>query len=469
MQNEQNNKINQNMFFIALPQDVDMILDKLANSGYEGYVVGGCIRDIFLNKVPKDWDICTNATPEQIIEVFSATQKDKEVFKIVPTGIKHGTVTIYCGGVGYEVTTYRVDGDYSDHRHPNKTTFSSALSDDLSRRDFTLNTLCYNHSVGLVDVFAGLNDLNKCIVKCNGKPQVRFNEDALRILRALRFVATIETDNPFYGFKIDEEASQAILDMYEDLRYISKERIRDEFCKILAGKYSTNILHDYAEVFLYILGYKKDIDSSGYIRKLKAFKEAVNIINCIPYKQRDISIMLSIILDLLSDEEEDYICDAVGENIFDILKKLKFNNKIQGEVKLLVGNIGYTLDISQSKPFIRFMLHKLGNAGLFKKWIIMEKAIYHCYNYDNMLENVKHIEKSFEDFDMTKECYSLSQLKINGDDLKELGVTDGKVIGIVLNNLLQRVMNEEIENTKEALIGYLKNTHYFMEESNNNE
>lgn len=183
---------------IKLPENVELILSKLNNNGYEAYIVGGCVRDSLLGLVPHDWDICTSALPEQILEAFND-------YKIIPTGLKHGTVTIVIDASQYEITTYRIDGEYEDNRHHKEVSFTSNLKDDLSRRDFTINAMAYSPLIGLIDYFNGQDDLNKKIIKCVGDPNKRFNEDALRILRCLRFSST-------YNFSIETKTSKSIHD-----------------------------------------------------------------------------------------------------------------------------------------------------------------------------------------------------------------------------------------------------------------
>ena len=224
---------------IKLPKSVELILSKLNNCGYEAYIVGGCVRDSIIGTTPHDWDICTSALPEQVMEVF-------EGYKIIPTGLKHGTVTIIIDDAQYEVTTYRIDGKYEDNRHPKEVSFTSDLKEDLSRRDFTINAMAYNPSIGLVDYFGGKKDIRKKLIKCVGNPDERFNEDALRIMRTLRFAST-------YGFVITEETSSAVHCNVALLNNIAKERINTELCKLLCGEGVLEILLNYNDVISTII------------------------------------------------------------------------------------------------------------------------------------------------------------------------------------------------------------------------
>lgn len=202
---------------LQLPAAVNMIIDVLQAHGYEGFAVGGCVRDSVLNRTPDDWDITTSATPYQVKELFSKT---------VDTGLQHGTVTVMVHGVGYEVTTYRIDGEYEDARHPKEVQFTSNLTEDLKRRDFTINAMAYSKDRGLIDEFGGMNDLQRKIIRCVGDPWQRFGEDALRILRAVRFAAQL-------GFEIEENTKKAIVELAPTLSKISAERIQTETVKLL--------------------------------------------------------------------------------------------------------------------------------------------------------------------------------------------------------------------------------------------
>ena len=208
-----------------IPENVEWIIRELMAHGFEAYAVGGCVRDSVLGREPEDWDITTSAKPEQVKQIFHRT---------VDTGIEHGTVTVLIDKEAYEVTTYRVDGEYEDHRHPKEVTFTASLEEDLKRRDFTINAMAYNPQTGLVDIFEGIDDLNKKIIRCVGNPRERFDEDALRILRAIRFSAQL-------GFEIDNMTKEAMTEKAETLRDVSAERIRIELVKLLVSKHPEKI------------------------------------------------------------------------------------------------------------------------------------------------------------------------------------------------------------------------------------
>ena len=219
---------------IFIPQFVRTALDRLNECGYEGYIVGGCVRDSLLGKKPHDYDVCTNCTPDKMLEVFAN-------FRTIETGLKHGTLTVLIEGEPVEITCYRSDGEYIGHRKPAQVTFESSLEEDLKRRDFTVNAMAYSPKEGLIDLYGGQGDLEKGIIKCVGEPEKRFDEDALRILRGLRFSSCL-------GFEIEEKTSKAILEQRELLKSISAERIASELKKLLCGKGARKILLDYREV-----------------------------------------------------------------------------------------------------------------------------------------------------------------------------------------------------------------------------
>lgn len=224
---------------ITIPDGAREIIDTLTSAGFEAYVVGGCVRDSLLGLEPHDWDICTSALPSDVMSIFSEK-------RIIGTGMKHGTVTILTDSGGYEVTTFRIDGDYSDHRRPDSVTFTTSLDEDLSRRDFTINAMAYNDAVGLIDPFGGIYSLCNREISCVGSPAHRFEEDALRIMRALRFAST-------YGFCIEDRTAKAIHLFAPSLNNIAVERIQSELCKLLLGDGALNILLDYSDVIATII------------------------------------------------------------------------------------------------------------------------------------------------------------------------------------------------------------------------
>ena len=444
---------------MKLPNDVKFILEKLNNFGLEAYVVGGCVRDTLLGKEPKDWDICTNAKPEKVMEVF----KD---FEIIPTGLQHGTVTVMLNHIGYEITTYRIDGDYSDGRHPDSVSFTSDLAEDLSRRDFTINALAYNEVEGIVDIFGGIEDLKNKKIKCVGTPIDRFNEDALRILRALRFSSVL-------GFKIEENTKQAIFEIYKNLDKIAKERINVEFSKMLQGINNVKILREYIEVYGYII---------PELLKMKGF-EQVN-----PYHKYDV---LEHTLKVIENLDRDnlplllaglfhdiakpitFFKDEAGVGHFNghpsksaemseiILKNLKYSNDIIDRTLWLIKY--HDLMMTPDNKFIRKILRK--SAGFDENSKTMFELLLKLrradilgqseYKRTERLEVVDLTEKLLRDFVPEDDCFTVKQLNINGNDLIAMGYEAGKFMGVILNELLNKVINEELQNDKESLKLYV--------------
>ena len=434
---------------IIIPIGAVTILKKLQNSGYEAYVVGGCVRDSLLGRSPKDFDITTNCLPEEVISIFKSTHK------VIPTGLKHGTVTILDEGIPYEVTTFRIDGEYLDNRHPEKVQFTSSLKDDLARRDFTINALAYNNENGLIDCFGGVNDLKNKIIKCVGNASDRFNEDALRMLRAIRFQAEL-------NFKLDRDISDSIPNLSGNIKNISIERIRDEFNKI--------ILADAFKI--------EELDNLGL---LKQFIPEFRI--CLRTKQNNIYHVFNVgehILCSINNIEDNLVLkltmffhdigkpnclstDEKGVDHFykhpkesvkiakEILTRMKYDNKTIDRVLVLVEY--HDMQIV-SKKQIRRLLNKIGEDNLIDLLKVKE-ADMKAQNLDfydgrhNELETVRtEINSILEE----EQCFKLKDLKINGKDLIKMGIDPGKEIGIVLNALLDKVLENPELNTKEKLI-----------------
>ena len=439
---------------MRIPNDVKVILNKLNKSGYEAYVVGGCVRDSLIGKKPKDWDICTNAKPEETMEVFKG-------FHIIPTGLQHGTITVMLNGEGYEITTYRVDGDYSDGRHPDTVSFTSSLSEDLARRDFTFNAMAYSEEEGIVDLYGGVEDLKYKRLKCVGNPTERFNEDALRIMRAIRFSSVL-------GTKIEENTHNAMVELYKNLDKIAKERINVEFSKMLCGKIPMFLLSEYHFIFSYIIpeiepmiGFKQN----NPYHWLDVWNHSLHVL--FEVKEKDLPLRLAALFHDIGKpscyvEGEDGVghfyghADKSVEITEGVLKRLKYSNEIIDEVLTLVKY--HDVQISLSNKFIRRMLNKMPKET-FEKLLVLKKAdILGQANVDRekRLAEVEKIGQMLAEFKMEEECFSLKQLKINGNDLIKMGFKPGKEMGIILNKLFEMVVEEEIENDYEVLKSYVE-------------
>lgn len=398
---------------LRLPNNVKYILNKLNECGYEAYVVGGCVRDSIIGLVPHDWDICTSALPEQIVDVFSD-------HKIIPTGLKHGTVTVVINDEQYEVTTYRIDGEYKDNRHPSEVTFTSSLKEDLKRRDFTINAMAYNPSVGLIDFFGGKRDIENKVIKCVGKPDDRFNEDALRILRAIRFSITL-------GYDIESKTLRSIYENKNLLKNISVERINAEITKALSHGYSLAM----GKILQVIVPELTDRMVNSAMTMIGIFDTSLNV---------------RIALVFNFDEEKQK----------EILQRLKFDNKtiknVCGVRKWVYSIRAYSSDELVPQIIMRRVLNY--NEAIADDVV----SALRCTSYlDSTTTYYVFADSMSECLPKCRdECYKISHLKVNGDDIRAIGYS-GKEIGIVLNYLLSAVIEERIPNEYNVLIEYSQN------------
>lgn len=375
---------------IKKPEDVIYILQRLNDAGYSAYVVGGCVRDASMMRTPHDWDITTSATPDQVEKVF-------EDHKIIETGLKHGTVTVMRNGEGYEITTYRIDGDYSDGRHPDKVSFTGDVVEDLKRRDFTMNAIALDNNGDVVDPFDGCADIYSRTVRAVGSPEDRFNEDALRIMRAIRFAAV-------FDFEVDGETKAAIFKLYPKLEAVSKERINAELLKIANSNHFFSSLAEYAEVFAFIMGIdsfniKQSLDSEDYITKLAYMFVSV------------------------SDAEQ-------------VMNDLKFDGDTRDKVIELVKWKPYHLS-QIDRVELKIWLNRIGAEQLYRLGKIKG------YDLTSAINNLK------------EECYTIKDLAVNGNDIMALGYK-GKDVGTVLTETLKAVIEETIPNDKTEIIKFIQ-------------
>lgn len=440
---------------INIPKDANHIIHTLQNNGHSAYVVGGCVRDSILGRNPHDWDICTSATPDEILSIF----KDN---KIVETGLKHGTVTIIINGEPYEVTTYRIDGKYSDNRRPDTVTYTDNLVEDLKRRDFTINAMAYNDDEGLIDPFNGIEDIENKIIRCVGSAEDRFEEDALRILRAIRFASQLD-------FDVHSNTAIAIEKLAKDkLNNVSIERINSEFCKIVESKsfYKQIILYkDIIELFIpefyELFGFNQKNPYHDY----DVYGHTVHAIrHC---ESDDLIVRLAVFFHDFGKPRSCQECEngtrhfyghgKVSAELTDIImKRLKFDNETKNKVTELVLYHDATLD--KSKKHIKRWLNKIG-AEQFKRLLDVRKADIRGQKIvcdESRIEEVNEIETSMLEVLQEKECFSLKSLAVNGKDLMDIGFKPGKVLGEALNSLLQLVINEECLNDKETLLDKAK-------------
>lgn len=414
---------------VIIPKVVEQCIEKLNNAGFEGFVVGGCVRDSIIGRVPNDWDICTSALPNETKRVF------KE-YKTVDVGIVHGTVAVIFLGESIEITTYRIDGEYKDNRRPQKVEFTSKIEEDLSRRDFTINAMAYNYESGLVDFFNGMKDIEGKTIRCVGNPYKRFNEDALRIMRALRFAAQL-------NYTIEKCTLEAIEDTVELLSKISAERIAVELNKLVMAENPENMIKLLFEMDIL----KKIIEfmhnCNLKVDKMNNFTEECGQI--IRNSPQDLSIRLCILLNYTLDVYglvENLKGDEASSSIEKILRALKYDNNTIKEVNIL--SRYYYVNISCEKREIKKILNLI-DIDMFKKLIFMKEAIEKNFNKDIYIKSLNSIEER-------EECYKIKDLKINGRDLISLGIQNGKIIGEILNALLEMVIENPEMNNRDKLL-----------------
>lgn len=441
---------------IKVPEEPRFIINMLQRNNYKAYIVGGCVRDRLLLKEPDDWDITTSAKPEETMKIFKAAG-----YKVIPTGLIHGTVTVMLGKVGYEITTFRIDGEYSDGRHPDNVEFTDEVKEDLSRRDFTINSMAYNDKDGLVDYFNGYEDLSNKIVRCVGDPDKRFNEDALRMLRAIRFSAQL-------GFEIESKTAEAIKVNYKLIKNVSEERIQVEINKILMSDNPNYIEKLYEYKLLdciipeYSLCFKCDQNNPNHI-----YNVGVHIQNSLLYVERQLSLKLAMLFHDIGKP----LCKTTDGNGIDhfychaeksfflvesILKRLKYDNATIEKVKTLVKFHDAAID---SPRQIRKILSKIGEENFIDLIKVKEadiKAQNHQYYKErhNKLELAKNI---FNKIIAENNCFMLKDLAVGGRDLMCIGIKDGRLIGKTLNVLLEMVIENPELNSKKKLLEIAKN------------
>lgn len=405
------------MVRIALPKDVKHIIDVLMENGYEAYAVGGCVRDSILGRVPGDWDITTSALPMQVKGLFRRT---------VDTGIQHGTVTVMLGRNGYEVTTYRIDGKYEDSRHPESVEFTPKLEEDLKRRDFTINAMAYNDEHGVVDIFDGVGDLQRKIIRCVGNAHDRFDEDALRILRAVRFSAQL-------GFGIEENTARAAKELAVNLKRISSERIHTEFNKMLKSPHP-----DYFSV-ADAIGIMEIVLPEYHVMSAedKAFVGAL---------AKECACLLPERYAAMLFMSGGYSEEGPADTAKRVLKRLKLDNDTINTASMLL-RFGM-LEITDDESRIRHIIYETGDKNILR--ILDFRAAYEkCIGND-----IADVRRMYDICNMIFErgdCVSLKNLAITGKELIAMGVPAGRQMGEILNSLLMLVLDNPQLNDREQL------------------
>lgn len=440
---------------IQLPEHVNQIIHRLQQEGYDAYAVGGCVRDTLLGRTPQDWDITTSAKPQVVKALFSHT---------IDTGIEHGTVTVMLEHTGYEVTTYRIDGEYEDARHPKSVTFTGNLVEDLKRRDFTINAMAYNDKTGLVDAFDGVSDLEKGVIRCVGNPHDRFREDALRMLRAVRFAAQL-------GFSIEEETRQAVADLAENLKKVSAERIQTELVKLLVSDHPQEMrtVYELGLTGIFLPEFDRMMETPQ-ITKHHCYSVGEHTIHALMEVPADRILRLTMLLHDVAKP----VCrttDENGQNHFKghpaegaelaraILRRLKFDNDTTASVCLL---IRYHDDRPKITPRnVRRAISRIGLEHMQQLFAVKraDTLAQSMYQRNEKLAYIDSYEETYRKICEEKQCVQKKDLAINGRDLIALGMKPGKELGEVLQALFEQVLDDPSCNTKETLLARAEQFH----------
>lgn len=438
---------------LELPEKVRQIIEQIQKHGFEAYAVGGCVRDSLLGKTPHDYDVCTNCTPDKMLEVFAN-------FRTIETGLKHGTLTVLIEGEPVEITCYRSDGEYIGHRKPAQVTFESSLEEDLKRRDFTVNAMAYSPNDGLIDLYGGQSDLSKGIIRCVGEPEKRFDEDALRILRGLRFSSCL-------GFAIEEKTAKAILAQRELLKSISAERITAELKRLLCGKDVRRILLDYREVigvFIPELRESFDFKQNNPHHFLDVYGHiCLSVENVRPQWLMRLTMLLHDIGKPRMHTVDENGISHFKKHQFEgaymaekILKRLRIDNASAKYIYELIWEHDNRIAATK-KSVRRFMA--LHDYDFIMDYLEVRRADTYAqsdYKRQEKLLELDRIARFAMEIKEDNECVHICDLDIDGKDIIQMGFR-GKDIGIALELALNGVIDEKVENKKEELKGYIEN------------
>lgn len=433
---------------IEIPQGAAWVLEQLRDAGYEAYVVGGCVRDSLLHRMPDDWDITTSAKPEDTKRIFRRT---------VDTGIQHGTVTVMVDRTGYEVTTYRIDGEYADGRHPEHVTFTASLLEDLKRRDFTINAMAYSPAEGLVDEFDGIGDINRRVIRAVGDPVQRFTEDALRMMRAIRFSAQLD-------YRIDEDTREGIRLLAPNLQKVSAERIRVELEKLLLSEHP-EVLKEAYELGLLrqFLPELSECMECGQNNPHHCLSVGDHILCAVKAARRDKVLRLALLLHDIAKPQ----VKTTDENGIDhfhghaarsaaladrILRDLKYDNQTREAAVRLIA--WHDRNLGDSLPEIRKSISELGEEWFLPLLEVKTSDVeaQSDYQRDEKLGKIEYWRNAFEEIRCAGDCLSLKDLAVSGKDLIAAGAAPGREIGRILHEMLEEVLREPAHNTREYLL-----------------
>lgn len=433
---------------MKLPENVKTIITTLENAGFEGYAVGGCVRDTLLHKNPDDWDITTNASPIEVKKLFPRT---------IDTGIAHGTVTVLIGKETFEVTTYRIDGEYEDARHPKEVVFTSCLSEDLKRRDFTINAMAYNDKTGIVDEFGGIQDLEAKIIRCVGNPEERFTEDALRMMRAVRFSGQL-------GYEIEFTTGQAINKLAPTLSKISAERICTELTKLMISEHPDYLRKAYelgmTGVFLPEFDAAMETEQNN---PHHCYSVGEHILHSLLFVRADKVLRFAMLFHDMGkavtksvDEkgvDHFYGHGKISAEMADrIMKRLRFDNDTRQKVVRLVSY--HDLKIKLTPEGVRRAVVKIGE-DLFPILLEVKRADFlsqSMFKREEKEKELQQLEEIYQTVLKNGDCVSIKMLAVTGSDLIAAGMKPGKEIGEALQEMLNLVLKEPSLNTKEYLL-----------------
>lgn len=446
-------------FKINLPEDVIEIMTVIKEYGATSYVVGGCVRDSILDREPHDWDICTPALTIELLAKF----KEKG-YRVIPTGLQHGTITVYLNGKNYEITTFRRDGKYSDGRHPDSVEFTSDLVFDLERRDFTINAMAYNLEEGLIDPYCGYEDIYDRKIRCVGNPDDRFREDGLRILRALRFSCQLD-------FTIEEETKKSMLKNSSLIKHISMERINSEFVKMIESKnISSFLMRSYSDIiveFIPEVKYMIDFYQNNPYHYLDVFEHSCEVLMACKINNADLITKLASFFHDIGKphcyQEDEYGIrhfkghGKVSADMTDIImRRLKFDNNTRTKVVQLVYYHDASVEIG--KKYIRRWLNKIG-VDQFKRLLKLRQADIMGQselNREERLQKLDSVNNCLEETLIEESVFSIKDLKINGKDvMKYMMMNECPEVGYWLKYILDLVIDGVLQNSREDLINYM--------------
>jgi tRNA nucleotidyltransferase (CCA-adding enzyme) len=462
----------QNDMKIKIIEPAGKIIETLEKRGFDAFLVGGCVRDGLLGISPTDYDIATNALPSQVIEVFGDSFKDnvdntledynetlEQKAYVVETGIAHGTVTVVIESFPVEVTTFRIDGQYTDNRRPDSVSFSSSINDDLSRRDFTINAMAYSDKTGIIDPFNGRQDLHDRIIKCVGDPESRFSEDSLRILRAVRFASVL-------GFYIEPGTKSAIDMLRNTIGTVATERITAEFTKLLCGLYVENILFEFRDMIAVIIPEISPCFDFLQHNPHHSFDVYTHLVKAVTYVPARLPLRLTALFHDIG-KPSTFFKDADGighfyghqkvgsEMVRVILDRLRFDNFTKKRTYELV--LHHDIHIEADKKSIKHILNRF-SEDFFLDLLALKKADVSAQQTSEMTGRIAFLDeliRIYEEIIEENACFSLKDLAITGEDILKLGFMPGRQIGDILEDCLHQVIGEHLRNDKKELLDYI--------------